>query len=488
MKHTNMSIKKRMHLSNIFVITFPIVITIVLITFCLTLTWISIKFGNGLRFIDSEDFYKISQSIFETIEDSLEKDTSKNPIDELNLTTTPDQNGLCISISTESDLLYNYGIELAVDADLLNAIHSLGGEGFISNGSRELYIQNCTIHGQNYSIAILATCSELSYHTLKTIIFLSAFILLLAVSISIYASNAFLKKHVFNRIESSILLLSHGTKEIKHGNLTHRIHYEYTDEFTPVFENFNDMTHRLKTSLDTTELHEKSRQELLAGISHDLRSPLTSIRAYVEGLLDGIATTEEAQQKYLQTIKNKTEDMDQMISKIFLFSKLEMEDYPNKLEVVNLHALILEHTRSNQAEFLQRGLEINLGHISHCNIYADPYQVKSILNNIFENSTKYKNHEVGTLTITLEQELNHCYLNFKDNGKGVSPQALPHLFEVFYRGDPSRHNPHKGSGLGLAIVNNAVKRMNGRIVAKHVETGGLELLITLPIMIVSNEL
>lgn len=122
-------------------------------------------------------------------------------------------------------------------------------------------------------------------------------------------------------------LLSYGVDQISRGNLDYRLEYSKDDEFLPVCTAFNGMAERLERSVELARRNEENRKELLLDISHDLRSPLTSIRAYVEGLSDGVASTPEMQKRYLDTIKRKTEDIEKMVSALFAYSKLNMEEF-----------------------------------------------------------------------------------------------------------------------------------------------------------------
>lgn len=220
-------------------------------------------------------------------------------------------------------------------------------------------------------------------------------------------------------------------------------------------------------------------RELVAGISHDLRSPLTSIQAYVEGLLDGVASTPESQRRYLETIKQKAEDLAHIISQLFLFSKMELGEYPENLQLLSLDEKILETVSTLREEYESQGLEIHT-ELVPAKINADPVYLHRILMNILENSLKYKREGKANLWICLGHVSDRYRLSFVDDGLGVEPEALPHLFEVFYRSDPSRQNPGKGSGLGLAIVANAVQRMGGQIQALANEPQGLIIRIDFP--------
>ncbi len=301
-----------------------------------------------------------------------------------------------------------------------------------------------------------------------------------AILVSILLTNRFLTKFVFQKIEQPLNILSDGVRQISDGNLEHRIEYDCQDEFAPICADFNEMAARLKASVELTDQHEQSRKELLAGISHDLRSPLTSIRAYVEGLLDGIAKTPETQKGYLEIIKSKAEDIDRMLSKIFLFSKMELGEYPDNPELLRLDDEIRQFIRALGTEYEEKGLVLSAHALVPATVLADPDQLRRVMTNIIENSAKYNTKDTGTLTISLWEENGGYFLSLCDDGPGVPKEALSHLFEVFYRSDPSRQNPHRGSGLGLAITANAIQRMNGTIDAKAGKNGGLEIVIWLP--------
>ena len=239
------------------------------------------------------------------------------------------------------------------------------------------------------------------------------------------------------------------------------------------------MAVRLKESVAKQQRQEQSRKELLAGISHDIRSPLTSIQAYVEGLIDGVAKTPEAQKRYLSVIKMKAEDLDHMVSQLFLFSKMELGDYPNNACPLRLEEKVEALASEAKAEYEEKGLRIETN-LTPATVVADPVQFDRVIANIMENSLKYKERETGILRISIIKSETSCTLSFDDDGPGVSEESLPHLFEVFYRSDPARQNPQKGSGLGLAIAERIVMQAGGSIQAKKGELGGLRIEISLP--------
>ncbi|MDD3228979.1 MAG: HAMP domain-containing sensor histidine kinase [Oscillospiraceae bacterium] len=477
----NINIKKRLVISNLLMILVPVMITAVIGLICVGIIWFSIRYGTGLGFEDSEDFYKASRGVSIIVEKTLEEGPYPNMEENLaGISRLLDKSSMALSVDSLGKNLYQYGQAAEADKALLEAVAALGGEGFVSSGGRELYVHQPKINGVTYRIAIFASPSELSYSTLKVALTLSAIVLIFAIFLSILLTNRFLTKFVFQKIERPLDILADGVRQISEGNLEHRIDYPHEDEFAPVCVNFNEMAARLKASEERTRQHEQSRKELLVGVSHDLRSPLTSIRAYVEGLLDGVAKTPEAQRGYLETIKNKAEDIDQMLAKIFLFSKMELGEYPVSPELLRLDDEVRQLIRAVSAEYEEKGLRLSAQNLVPATISADPEQLRRVLINIMDNSVKYKIKNMGTLCISLSEDDGGYRLSLCDDGPGVPEEALPHLFEVFYRSDPSRQNPNRGSGLGLAIAANAIQRMKGNIESRNGKDGGLEIVIYLP--------
>lgn len=476
-----MTIKKRLIISNILMILVPVVITAIIGLICVIAIWYTISHGSGLDIEHSENFYVASQAITKMAEKSLGYATEIEQKEKLSkLCQLLDKNAFLLTIDAKGKIIYYYGSSSESDTNLLATVNKMNGQGFVSNGIRELYVHNAKINGILYRIQIYATPTKLSYDTLDIMIVITIILLLIGVILSILLTNRFLTKFIFQKIEQPLGILSNGVRQIRDGNLEYRIIYKPTDEFSPICSDFNEMAVRLKKSVDLTQQHEQSHKELLAGISHDLRSPLTSILAYVEGLIDGIPKTPEARRSYLETIKSKAEDIDSMVAKLFLFSKMDLGEYPDHPKRLQLDYEIKQLISSLKSEYSQKGLLISIENLVSATIYFDPEQFRRILINIIENSLKYKEKETGHLIISLQEENGGFRLSLCDDGPGVPKESLSRLFEAFYRSDPARQNPNRGSGLGLSIVANAIHRMSGTITAQLGENGGLDLVIWLP--------
>ena len=469
-----MTIKKRLVYSNILMILVPVISTTLVGIFCIGFIWLCLVNGVGLGITDQEDFDRACMAITETIELSLERNAQIPSMEPLLR-----GNGLTLSVVSDGTVLYEYGEREEGDIALVQAAGLLGGETSITHNGRRLYTKQEFINGTEYTVYLFGGNYVGSYNSLKIAIVIAALVILFTVFLSILLTNWFLTSFVFKKIEEPLDILTRGVHEIRDGNLEYQIQYDRKDEFWPICQDFNEMALRLKQSVELTQKQEVSRKELIAGISHDIRSPLTSIQAYVEGLLDGVAKTPQAQQKYLKTIKEKAEDLAHIVSQLFLFSKMELGEYPENPCLLSLDEVIGSTVSALQEEYEKQGMTIHTK-LSAAKVYGDPIQMRRIITNILENSLKYKQKEQGTIWIYLEKTENGCQLTFLDDGPGVSAEALPHLFEVFYRSDPSRKNPHQGSGLGLAIVSNAVQRMGGSIQAFSNQPTGLGIRITFP--------
>ncbi len=289
--------------------------------------------------------------------------------------------------------------------------------------------------------------------------------------------NRFLSRGVLKKIEGSMNELSAGLRHLREGELGFRLPDGRDDEFAAVRADFNATAQRLQQLVESERQSEKNRQELLAGISHDLRSPLTAIRAYAEGLLDGVAQTDEARDQYLAIIRDKARDLQGLVNKLFLFSRMDLgrnEDHPEPVRLKTELTLLQE---ALAPEYAEKGMEIAFEAAGEGRVLADPETLQRILSNIAENSCKYG---AKTLNIALREEPSFVAVTFADDGPGVPQEALPHIFDAFYRADPARNEKITGSGLGLAIVSRAVRNMKGRIIAKNLQPHGLMLEIQLP--------
>jgi signal transduction histidine kinase len=315
----------------------------------------------------------------------------------------------------------------------------------------------------------------------RSVMFNGAVVSVVCSAVVILLTNVFLTRFVFKKILRAMDILTDGVRQIREGNLDFRIDYGDNDEFSAVCGAFNGMAWHLMSVEEARRKDEQSRRELIAGISHDLRTPLTSIKAYVEGLEQGVPGTPDARKRYIETIKNKTADLERIIDTLFLFAKLDTGEFPYRMERVDLREAVREIADEVSEEYAAAGLEITAakrGAPVFVNI--DALQMRNVLINIFENSLKYKDKEICRLDMTISRENGQAVLVMSDDGPGVPENSAGKLFDIFYRIDGSRSNPSRGSGLGLAIAAKMVRHFGGSIEAENIPGGGLSIIIKLP--------
>lgn len=300
--------------------------------------------------------------------------------------------------------------------------------------------------------------------------------------IIITITNAILSSKVSKSLLVPLELLSYGAEQIKEGNLDFDMTYESDDEFAKVCSEFDEMRIRLKESIDKQLKYEENRKELIVGISHDLRTPLTVIKGYVQGLRDGVAKTPEKQKKYLDTIYAKTNDINSLVESLFIFSKLDIGSFPFNFQKIYINNYVENFYNAVREEFFGKGIEISFQNNCEYNntVKLDCKEMNRVFLNILENSVKYKKDDFGSVRMKLYEKENRVIMEITDNGKGVSDDELSNLFLSFYRGDSSRTNPSEGSGLGLSISKHIVEAHDGEIIAENMN--GLILKIILPII------
>lgn len=482
---TSLNIKRRLLISNILMIGIPAIIAMVAIFFGLLIFFSTVIQGGNIRYTDDRELKnsrEFLESLIVTWIEEYENDNLEHS--KLDLQKYIEKNEMFLTIKIDDKEIYRIGkLRLEQANEFHVALKSIGGKGIVSDFQYELFGDTLTVSGRDYHIRVFYQKKEVSDQKIKRDLIIFGVVIMFLVVGVIFFTNRFLTRFVYQRIQQPLDVLAKGVHHIRDGNLDYQITYSNEDEFKEICEDFNDMGARLRAYVEQAQKDEKNRKVLLASISHDLRSPLTSIRAYVEGLLDDIAKTPDAQENYLKMIKTKTEEIDQFVKRLFLFSKMEMGDFPYYPEIIDIKEEIEDYLRASAPTYKKKGLDIEINELpSEINIFVDPIYFSSVLTNIFDNSAKYKNMPKGKVSITcyvVEGE-SICLL-FDDNGPGVSNDGLEKLFDVFYRNDPSRNNPQKGSGLGLAIVKKSIAYMGGCIEASNLPYGGLRMKILLPI-------
>ena len=237
---------------------------------------------------------------------------------------------------------------------------------------------------------------------------------------------------------------------------------------------------RLKDSVHTQLKYDDNRKMLISSISHDLKTPVTSIKGYVEGILDGIANTPEKKERYLKTIHSKARQLDKMIDDLLLYAKLDLNQIPYNFERIDMEEFLKDCIQENEPELERDNIRLEFQNelSQKYHILVDRERMKRVIMNIMENSRKYMNKEQGRIKFGLRETNNSLIIEISDNGEGIKDTDLPHIFDRFYRSDKARSGI-KGSGLGLAIAKQVVEDHKGRIWAVANKDEGTSIMISL---------
>lgn len=480
-----MMIKKRLAISNLLMLIVPAILIVVIAAG--VLEGFTELYGKKIRVFDKENGVSDVQKTVGMYARDARNDISKlkeyNKIQETlksegyNLIITSDDDTIFSNISDEDKNAMSQ-----MESDVLTSANSIVFEA----NAISLVKNSFTKDGSNINIIAIKSTSNLMNRQqmrkdARTFLVSYMGIVFVVALLIIMLTNGILSSRVAKSLIKPLELLSYGAGQIEEGNLDFKMNYKGNDEFAKVCSDFDKMRIRLQESVNIQLKYEQNRKELVAGISHDLRTPLTTIKGYSKGLKDGIANTDEKRERYYEIIYNKTCDMDMMVDKLFFFSKLDTGKFPFDFEKINCNDFFFSFFNNAEAEFKGKGL--NLFYENNCKenilINIDFEEIRRVLTNILENSVKYKVKENGNVFITIDEKEECIILKMKDDGPGVLEKNLSRLFVSFYREDPSRSNSSEGSGLGLSICEYIIKAHNGTITAENMD--GLAIIITLPI-------
>lgn len=295
-----------------------------------------------------------------------------------------------------------------------------------------------------------------------------------AIVVILLISVFILRQWIHRGIVNPIWELDVAMKKISEGNLDYRINNHYAGEIGELFDNYEEMRLRLKESTDEVMENEKKNRELVSNISHDLKTPITAIKGYVEGIMDGVADTPEKMDKYIKTIYNKANDMNRLINELTIYSGIDNNRIPYNFQRINVRDYFNDCVEEVGLDLESKNIELNYDNLAPPNtqIIADPEQLKRVINNIVGNSIKYIDKEKGIIEIRILDELDSVRVEIEDNGKGIAAKDLSRVFERFYRTDASRNSSKGGSGIGLSIVKKIIEDHGGYIWATSKENEG----------------
>ncbi|MBS7528299.1 HAMP domain-containing histidine kinase [Fusibacter paucivorans] len=287
-----------------------------------------------------------------------------------------------------------------------------------------------------------------------------------------------------NRILKPLEDVKQAAIEIKNGNLDYQITYTHHDEIGEVYEAIEEMRNELKDAAIMREQYEKNRNELLSNITHDLKTPLTSIKGYIEGIVDGVAGTPEKIQRYAMTIHKHTVDMDVLLNDLFLMSKLDIDQIDFKYETFKVDDFLSDCYEDFYFDLSSKGIQFTYENLCTTPLYidGDRQNLKRVMINIIQNSLNHldKGEKRIALVLDTTPSMQQVVITLTDNGKGIPEDQLNYIFDRFYRIDNARSSDSGGSGIGLSIVKKIIDKHDGHITATSALGKWTKMTIVLP--------
>lgn len=305
--------------------------------------------------------------------------------------------------------------------------------------------------------------------------------MLVSVILIMAMTCSFLMAWIYRSILTPIETLKKATRNIRDGNLDFEVEIGDDDEIGELCADFEEMRIRLKESTEEKVVFDSQNKELISNISHDLKTPITAVKGYVEGIMDGVADTPEKMDRYIRTIYNKANEMDRLINELTFYSKIDTNRIPYTFNKIHISDYFEDCVDELSVELESSG--VSLTYFNYLEedavVIADAEQLKRVINNIVSNSLKYMDKPKGVINIRLRDVGDFIQIEIEDNGKGIAQKDLANIFERFYRTDASRNSSKGGSGIGLSIVKKIMEDHGGQVWATSKEGTGTTMYLAL---------
>lgn len=277
---------------------------------------------------------------------------------------------------------------------------------------------------------------------------------------------------LYREINTPVQRLTAATRSIRDGNLDFEIKTDKDapQEINELCEAFEEMRLKLKSANEEKVAYDAQSRELISNISHDLRTPITAVKGYCEGLMDGVADTPEKREKYIRTIYNKTNEMDHLINELSFYSKITTNRIPYVFARVSVKDFFDDAADSIADDLSAKGISFSYKNEVPEGVFvvADAEQIERVISNEISNSVKYMDKPEKKIELRVRESGDEIEIALKDNGKGIEAKNLHNIYDRFYRTDSSRNSAKGGSGIGLSIVKKIIEDHGGRVWASSV--------------------
>lgn len=489
--------KKRLFVIFFLVVTIPIILIVAFGTMILTYQSSSIQetynvesdtvqvIANPMKLMSrmTSDTYR---QLGKTCKESPDKMTDAVYLDTLNRTLETNYSFLAVKIDNEFSFIGNQAIFDTVKDNLPSSALTLSGQNYenglyiggTDSNSYLVKLHNFSCTNGAKGIAYIVTdvnniLPQIRMTAIQSVLAFAMIILITALILIIW---------LYRSIISPLNVLTEATKKMRTGDLNFSISSDSDDELGQLCEDFEEMRIHLKELIDAQLQSEKDTKELISNISHDLKTPITSIKGYAEGLLDGVADTPEKQEKYIKTIYNKAAVMATLVDELSFYAKIDTNAIPYNFKNIDVDDYFADCSEELSLDMELKNVTLKYSNdcLPHTRMVADPEQIKRVINNIIGNALKYMNTPEGEIELRLKQIGSFVQIEIADNGVGISAEDLPNIFDRFYRTDSSRNSKQGGTGLGLAIAKKIIDDHGGQIWALSEAGHGTTLIFTVP--------
>lgn len=306
--------------------------------------------------------------------------------------------------------------------------------------------------------------------------------LILAFCIGVGLTIIFFIRRISKNIIKPLKIIDESFNKIHRGDYSVNFPKFDIAEIDNIANDLEKLTLELKENVNQHYQFEQSKKELIAKITHDLKTPLTSIKGYIEALEDNINNDETTYFRYLKIINEKSDKLNLLIDDLLLFSQLDLDNFTYDKRQVDSKAFIENFALNKQLEFKDSTIDFILRRpIIATNIYIDPKRMMQVFENIVSNAKKFTKDYIAINT-TIDAA--YLIINIEDNGIGIGLKHQPHIFELFYKTDDSRSEPSQaGSGLGLNISKQIIEAHGGKIILESEPNKKTVFSIYIPLMV-----
>ncbi len=410
-----------------------------------------------------------TQDIFKEIQETAEEDPEMllhlPYLEKMNMELTEKSSYLLVR--KDGEIYYNGSIgsieSLFSELPEFRGFTSDSGGGSYIGKDVRAFVKQLDVELSDHSEVsafLISSASKLisqTKHIIRDLIF--SVIILLVITVLI------ITLWIYKGIHTPLQKLSEATHRIREGDFEFELQEEGDDEISALCRDFEEMRKRLKELDEEKKNFDRQSKELISNISHDLKTPITAVKGYVEGIMDGVADTPEKMDRYIRTIYIKANDMDRLINELTFYSKIDTNRIPYNFNRIDVEEYFDDCAEEVGLDLRERNITFSYINTveSGTMIIADAEQLKRVVNNIVGNSVKYMDKAKKNIQLRVFDAGDFIQVEIEDNGKGIPAKEIGSIFDRFYRADQSRNSSQGGSGIGLSIVRKIMEDHGGRI-------------------------